>query len=77
MLEDFESLDELYRRVYPALTIRVRELKYLGREEINEKAIWNFLSIHKWKNSKNLTLYDIINDIFHYEEEVDTNDSLR
>ncbi len=69
MPEDFQSLEELYKRVYPALHYKVQEIKRLGIEKIEEKAIWNWLSIHKWKHSQNLTLYDIINDIFHFNVE--------
>lgn len=66
MKEEFHSLDDLYKRVYPALLARKNELKRSGYL-IETKNIWDYLSQVKWKNSKNLMLSDIVNDIMKVE----------
>ena len=57
----FDNLNELYERVIPSLELKV---KLLREQNINvtKEDIWNYLS-NIWKNTKNLTLYDIVNDI--------------
>ena len=66
MKEEFKSIDELYNRVLPALKSKVSKLKR-SNYEITEKELWNYLSINKWKNSSNLTLFDIVEDIINFE----------
>ncbi len=57
----FNNIKELYERVIPCLELKVKLLK---KQNINvtKEDIWNSLS-NKWKNSNNLTLFDIVNDI--------------
>ena len=61
---EFNNLEELYRRVKPALHSKERELVKFGYNDINEFDIWNYLK-DKWKNSNNLTLSDIVDDILN------------
>ncbi len=67
MQTDFKNLEELKKRITPALTSKIKELKtnYL---KITEEDIWTYLK-KKWQHEKNLTLYDIINDIFKLDYE--------
>lgn len=65
---EFNSLKELKERVTPALNTKLKELKSKNYNSITIDDIWNFL-IKKWKNGKNLTLYDIINDILNLDNE--------
>ncbi len=58
---NFNSINELYERVVPALELKVQLLNEQNIE-VNKNDIWNYLS-NKWKNSNNLTLFDIVNDI--------------
>jgi len=58
---NFNSINELYERVVPALELKVQLLNEQNIET-NKKDIWDYLS-NKWKNSNNLTLFDIVNDI--------------
>ena len=58
---NFNSINELYERVVPALELKVQLLNDQNIET-NKVDIWNYLS-NKWKNSNNLTLFDIVNDI--------------
>lgn len=66
----FSSLDELYKRIYPALKTKKNELKRCGYEYIKEKDIWFFLSNTKWKNAKDLILATMVSDILHSNNEM-------
>lgn len=60
---EFNSKEELYERVLPALKIKVKEIKRLGRSNITCLDVWNYLIETNWKSGKNLMLSDIVNDI--------------
>ena len=61
MNEEFQSIDELYKRVFRALQTRVHELSLKGIN-MTEMDLWNLLK-KRWKFGKNLTLFDIVHDI--------------
>ena len=63
---EFETIEELKKRITPALKTKAKELKNYN---IKEEDIWNHLIKNKWKKSKDLTLYDIINDIMNIKIE--------
>ena len=65
---EFKSLSELKKRVTPALNTKLKELKSKNYNYVTIDDIWDFL-IKNWKTSKNLTLYDIINDILNLNNE--------
>ena len=48
MIEDFHSLEELYKRVYPVLRMKVKEFQSLGYNNIKEE--YN----KSWKRNNNL-----------------------
>ena len=58
----FESLNELFNRLYPAFNTKVIELKNDG-VMVSEVKLWNYLKENKWVNSSRLTLYDMVSDI--------------
>ncbi len=60
---EFKSIKELYDRIEPALRTKKYELKKLGYL-VSEADIWNYLTSTKWINSVNLTLSEMVNDIF-------------
>lgn len=64
----FNSLEELYERLLPALRTKKEEMKRNGFSYIKEEDIWNYLKIHKWKTSRGLTLYDMVNDVLNTED---------
>lgn len=66
---EFKSLKELRERIEPALSTKLTELKKNNYNLITKDDIWNFLKEKKWKESYNLTLYDIINDIMNIDNE--------
>lgn len=64
----FETLNELYNRIYPAFNTKKNELKNKGiiAKEID---IWQFLKNTKWSLSSNLMIYDMVNDIMNLNED--------
>lgn len=63
----FNSKEELYTRVRPALNAKLQELRRLNYPAISEEDIWNYLSETKWSKSKGLMLSDIVSDIIHLD----------
>ena len=60
---EFNSLEELYNRVSPALKTRVNDFKLEKIFDIDSIDIWNYLKDSKWMKSQDLNLSDIVNDI--------------
>ena len=64
---EFNSQEELFKRVKPALNAKVMELHRLGYSYITIDDIWNYLVETKWKKGKDLMLSDIVSNIIHVE----------
>lgn len=64
----FNSLNELFNRLYPAFNTKVKELKSDG-VNVSEVELWNYLKNNIWQNSTTLTLYDMVSDIFSITKE--------
>lgn len=62
-MDGFSSLDELYKRVTPALKSKVKELKRIGVNYVQEADVWNYLKNNMWSRKSNLTLCEMVNDI--------------
>jgi hypothetical protein len=62
---EFKSLSELYARVKPALLSKNSDLKRLGINYIKEEDIWNYLKKTKWVSTTNLSLSEMVSDIFN------------
>ena len=45
-----------------------KELKEKGYTFLTDKDLWDYLKNTKWCNESDLTLYDIVNDIFYLDE---------
>ncbi len=67
---EFESLEELYRRIKPALNTKKEEMKRNGYPYVKEEDIWNYLKEIKWIHSKNLSLYQMVNDVLNVEDSI-------
>lgn len=67
---EFNSLEELYRRIKPALHTKKEEMKRNGFPYIKEEDIWNYLKEVKWVHSKNLLLYQMVSDVLNVEDSV-------
>ena len=49
---NFNTKEELYVRVRPALNAKLQELRRLNYPNITEEDIWSYLSEVKWTKSK-------------------------
>ncbi len=67
---EFNSVEELYERLKPALRSKLAELKREGYYYLTIKDIWNYLKENKWNESKNLSLSDMVSDIFNSDNVV-------
>lgn len=70
---EFKSLDDLFKRLKPALYSKVVELKRLGLEYIKEEDIFNYLSQNSWSKKDNLSITDLTNDILYLDKNLITN----
>lgn len=61
---EFNSLQELYQRLEPALTVKESEFNRCDLE-ITKKDIWDYLAHIKWSVSNNLLLHQMVSDIMH------------
>lgn len=62
-MDGFNSLEELYKRVTPALNSKIKDLRRIGINYIHKEDIWNYLKINCWCKKTNLTLGEMVNDI--------------
>ena len=66
---EFNSLEELYNRLKPALNTKQREMIRNGYNYIKIEDIWNYLKDQVWSQQKNLELYHIVHDIMNCDED--------
>ena len=64
-MKSFNTETELYKHVLPALKTKRHELIRDGIEIINEKDIWNYNKLNKWKKDSGLTLAKMVDDILN------------
>ena len=62
---EYKSQTDLYQGLIPALNVKVKYLKKSNYLDITKEDIWNYLKESKWKNSVDLTLADMVQDILH------------
>lgn len=68
----FNSQEELYMRIRPALRSKRRNLINAGYKKIKDSDIWEFMRNKIWVNSHGLELCDMVDDILHASnEEID------
>lgn len=63
---NFSSVEELKRRLMPALRLRKRELKRQNYH-MSEEEIWNYFVTNYWKQSIQLSLAKMVDDILNRE----------
>jgi len=61
----FNTAEELYNRVLPALRSKANEFKRNHISYINEKDIWNYLSRTVWSTKQDLEFYELIDSILN------------
>ena len=67
---EFNSLQELYDRIKPALVTKQSDMKRDGYPYITIEDIWNFFKEVKWKKATDLELYDMVSDILNTDNGV-------
>lgn len=61
------SIEELYKRIKPALYSKKQELKRSGIDFVKEVDIWNYLSQNNWNKKEELSISQMVSDIFNLE----------
>ncbi len=65
---EFNSLEELYNRLKPALVTKKNEMNRNGYKYIKIEDIWNYLKEIKWKKAKDLSLYEMVSDVLNVDD---------
>lgn len=73
MNNDFKTIDDLYKRLKPALYSKVIELKRRGLDYIREEDIFNYLLETSWAKKDNLSIAELTNDILYLDDNLITN----
>lgn len=73
MNNGFKTIDDLYKRLKPALYSKVVELKRQGLDYIKEKDIFNYLLESSWNKKDNLSIAELTNDILYLDNNLITN----
>ena len=60
---EFTSLSQLYGKLIPAFNVKQRLIKNSKYKDITNENIWSYLTDTKWRNAKDLSLSEMINDI--------------
>ncbi len=67
---EFDSQEELYTRILPALKSKRRMMVKNGFKSIKKSDIWEYLRYNKWNEINGLELCDIVDDILNTDEEL-------
>ena len=59
---------DLYLALLPVFKVKNR-LMQITKYKATKKDIWDYLANNKWKNSQDLTLSEIVNDIINVDIE--------
>ena len=65
---EYASQKDLYLALLPAFKVKNR-LMQITKYKATNKDIWDYLANNKWKNSQDLTLSEIVNDIINVDIE--------
>lgn len=65
---EFTSLEELYNRLKPALEAKRIQMKRNGLNYIRIEDIWNYLKEIKWKKARDLSLYEMVDDVLNIDD---------
>ena len=64
---EFKTVEDLYKRLTPALYSKKEELRRNNINYIKEEDIWNYLVKNVWSNKKGLSLNDLTRDILYLD----------
>lgn len=65
----FNSLEELYKKLVPAMDTKVNELRINGISYISIEDIWDYNKKNNWSKSKDLTLSQCVDDILNTSDD--------
>ena len=60
---EYTSQLELYKALLPVFKVKERLLSISNYNDVTNEDIWKYLIVTKWKNSHNLTISEMVNDI--------------
>jgi len=60
---EYNTQKELYLTLLPVFRVKRRLMSRTKYPNTSDGEIWQYLTIKKWKNSINLTISDMVNDI--------------
>ena len=60
---EYTSQLELYKALLPVFKVKERLLSITNYNYVTNEDIWKYLIVTKWKNSHNLTISEMANDI--------------
>jgi len=66
---EYKTQEELFKGLIPALNVKLKNLKKNKITNITKEDIWDYLKETKWKNSIDLTLADMVQDIIHIDNQ--------
>ncbi len=64
-MQEYKNEKELYQALIPAINVKLKLLKKSKINNIKKEDIWNYLKQTKWRNSTDLTLGEMVQDIIH------------
>ncbi len=67
-MDEFQTVEELYERLKPALHTKREEMRRAGYEYVKSEDIWNYLKESIWKKATNLSLYQMVSDILNTDD---------
>ncbi len=68
-MREYHSQEELYEGLIPAMKVKLSRLRENNYYNIKCEDIWSYLRDTKWKDSFDLTLGEMVNDIIHVDNE--------
>ena len=70
MENKFNTQNELFNKVRPALKTKRNELVRNGIKFVNELDIWEYNKLYNWRGAKGLTLASVVNDILNTDDKL-------
>lgn len=64
-METFTNKEELFKRLLPALKVKVKDMHKEKMLFVKESDIWGYFCHEVWPNKYNLTLCEMVEDILH------------
>jgi hypothetical protein len=66
---EFNSLEELFNHIKPALKTKQSEMKRVGYDYIKIEDIWNYFKEVKWMKATDLSISEMVSDILNTSNE--------